>query len=85
MNIKRFLLFPLRTHRLWPSRAVRRISLSFGSAICCPSVTYVRPHWPETLFAAGYRSDIDWQAWERISRLKGDFVYCNTFTAFFSF
>ena len=29
-------------------------------------------------FEWGYQSDLDWQAWEKISRLRGSFVYCNT-------
>ena len=28
------------------------------------------------MFQPGFKSNIDWQAWEKISRLKGQFVYC---------
>ena len=77
LNVKKIMLFPLRCKLLWSSRFVRRRILSFGSAICCPSVTYVKKDLPEVVFERGYQSDLDWQAWEKISKLKGDFVYCN--------
>jgi len=76
--IKKCMLMPLRIKALWTSRFVRRRILSLGSAICCPSVTFVKKNLPEIVFETGYLSDLDWQAWEKISRLKGSFVYCNS-------
>lgn len=76
LMVKRVLLFPLQFKVFRASRWVRRRSLAFGSGICCPSVTYVKPNLPDQVFEEGYRSDVDWQAWERLSRLKGDFIYC---------
>lgn len=77
LNVKKVMLFPLRLRILWKSRFVRRRILSFGSAICCPSVTFNREALKGNIFVPGYRSDIDWQAWENISKMKGSFVYCN--------
>ncbi len=76
LNIKRIMLLPLRLRILQRSRFVRRRILSFGSPICCPSVTYVKENLPEVIFETGYRSNVDWQAWEKISRRRGSFVYC---------
>ena len=75
--IKRIMLFPLRSKVLQRVRWVRRRILSFGSPICCPSVTYVKENLPEVVFEPGYRSNVDWQAWEKISKRKGSFVYCS--------
>lgn len=75
LKTKRIMLLPLRIHRFWNSRFVRRRILSLGSPICCPSVTFVRKNCPEVVFRDGFRSNEDWQAWERLSRLKGAFVY----------
>ena len=61
----------------WKNRFLRRRILSFGSPICCPSVTYVLGNLPQEIFRVGYRSNVDWQAWEMISRMNGSFVYCN--------
>ncbi len=77
LRIKRIMLWPLRCRALWNSVFVRRRILSFGSPICCPSVTYVKPNLPEQLFLEGYKVNLDWQAWERFSRLDGDFVFVN--------
>ncbi len=77
LNIKRIMLAPLRMRQLWGSIFVRRRILSLGSAICCPSVTYVKPNLPEQLFAPGYKVNLDWQAWERFSKIKGEYVFVN--------
>lgn len=75
LRVKRLLLSPLRMRRLWNSRFVRRRILSLGSAICCPSVTLVKDRISGGLFKDNMKSNIDWQAWEELSREKGDFVY----------
>ncbi len=75
LKIKRWMLLPLRCRVLRKSRFIRRRILSLGCPICCPSVMFQKENLPAQIFTAGYRSDEDWQAWERISRRKGDFVY----------
>ena len=70
------MLFPLRMRCLQRSRFVRRRILSFGSPISCPTVSYFLPNLTLPVFTAGYKSDLDWQAWERISRSRGEFVFC---------
>lgn len=75
LQVKRLMLFPLRCRIFFSSRFVRRRILSFGSPICCPSVAYVRENLPNEVFAQGFRSNEDWEAWEKLSRLKGDFIY----------
>ena len=76
LMIKRALLFPLRIKALKGSKFVRRRSLSLGNGICCPSVMFVRDHLPEQVFQRNYRCDLDWQTWEELSRMDGDFLYC---------
>ena len=75
LKIKRVMLFPLRFRFMWKSRFIRRRILSFGSAICCPAVTLVKTKIPLPLFENNMKSNIDWQAWELLSRLDGSFVY----------
>lgn len=77
LKIKKLMLLPLRFKPFHNSRFVRRRILSFGSPICCPSVTYVKSSLPKQLFVSGFQSDVDWQAWEKFSRIKGSFVYVN--------
>lgn len=75
LKIKRLMLFPMKCRCFWKSRFVRRRILSLGSAICCPSVTLAKENIPLPLFEDNMKSNIDWQAWERISTEKGEFAY----------
>lgn len=75
LSMKRLMLTPLRCPPLQASRFVRRRVLSFGSPICCPSVTIVTSNVPMPLFSSSLKCDLDWQAWERVSRLEGSFLY----------
>lgn len=75
LKIKRILLYPLRFPIFWNSKFVRRRSLSLGNGICCPAVTMVKDNLPEQIFTVGFRSNEDWEAWERLSKMKGAFAY----------
>jgi glycosyltransferase involved in cell wall biosynthesis len=75
LKIKRFMLFPLRGRLFQNSKFVRRRVLSLGDCICCPSVTFCLEEIERPLFAHGFRSCEDWEAWEKLSRQKGAFVY----------
>ncbi len=76
LNIKRLMLMPIRLPLAERSRWVRRRILSFGSAICCPSVTFAKENLPYAVFRHGFRACEDWEAWEMISKRKGEFLYC---------
>ncbi len=82
LHVKRLMLFPMRIRKFQDIRFIRRRILSFGSPICCPSVTFVKENLPEPVFTSGYRSDVDWQAWERLSKYKGSFIYCKEILMF---
>ncbi len=74
-SVKRRLLKPLEIQCLQGATAVKRGVISLGNSICCPSVTYCMDALPKPVFSSGMRSNLDWEAWERLSRLKGEFVY----------
>lgn len=75
--IKRILLYPLRFRFMWSNKWIRRRILSFGSSICCPSVTFNRSIPIKEIFTDNYQSILDWEAWEKISRFNGEFLYCS--------
>ena len=75
LRIKRLMLFPMRPRFLASARWARRLSLAFGDAICCPSVSFCLDNLERPVFRDGFRSCEDWEAWERISRLDGQFLY----------
>lgn len=76
LNIKRKMLAPLKVKGFQGSRFVRRRILSLGDPICCPAVTFCMDNLKKPIFQNGFRSCEDWEAWENISRQKGQFVYC---------
>lgn len=75
LKVKRLLLYPLRIKAFRRSRFIRRRSLSLGNGICCPAVTFAVENLPNPVFSIHFRSDEDWEAWEKISKLKGEFLY----------
>lgn len=81
--IKRMLLKVLKNDKQQGKVWRKRWILRFGNAICCPSVTY---HLPtinlymkqddrHQLFEKHFRSNVDWETWEWLSRKEGRFVY----------
>lgn len=77
LGVKAILLRPLRVQRLQRQRIFKRFALRFGSAICCPSVTFVRSELPDQSepFHDNLSCNLDWQLWEELSRRTGRFVY----------
>ena len=75
LKIKEIMLFPLRFKIFAGSRTVRRIVLAFGDAICCPSVMFAMKNVRLPLFKNHYVCCEDWEAWEKLSRSRGDFIY----------
>lgn len=76
LDIKRLMLLPLSIRLFRGNIFVRRRILSLGCPICCPTVTYVKQNiCKNIIFTTEYKSVLDWQAWEKLSALKGDFIY----------
>lgn len=77
LSIKRTMLKPLLDQKKNHSKFWKRLCISFGNPICCPSVTYCKNKLPINIFQGDMGSNIDWLAWEKISKLDGPFVYIN--------
>lgn len=75
LKVKRKMLAPISNGRFAHSRFMRRRILSFGSPICCPAVTLVRSKVPELPYMTKMKASLDWDTWEALSRLNGDFLY----------
>lgn len=76
LRIKRMMEMPFRFRPFQGNIFIRRCILAFGDPICCPAVTINKTVVPHPPFHQQYKSCLDWDAWERLSRLSGDFVYC---------
>ncbi len=79
LKLKKILLLPLRLHSFAGLKIMKRSAICFGDAIGCPSVTFVKKSCPKEIFASEMKCDVDWLAWERLSKLKGKFIYINKY------
>lgn len=77
LRIKRIMLIPLRYKKMRKYRLIKRWSVALGNPICCPAVTYVKENMQYPVFDKYFKSNLDWEAWERISNIEGSFEYCN--------
>lgn len=75
LKIKRILLLPLKLKFLSKFKFIKRLILRFGNSICCPAVTFVKSNCPKKIFVSDYKCDVDWFAWEKLSKLNGRFIY----------
>lgn len=75
--IKRIMLQPLRIKWLRGSRFGKWFCQCLGDPITHPSVTYIKKEMPKDCFREQYKSAMDWDLWQRLSKQKGEFVYVN--------
>jgi hypothetical protein len=72
-KIMNFMFMPLKKNI--KTRGWKKFSQSFGTAIPCPSVMYNRENLRDFEFSKKYKVSLDWDAWLRMSGMKGRFVY----------
>ncbi|MBR2586914.1 glycosyltransferase [Candidatus Saccharibacteria bacterium] len=75
LRIKRILLTPLNNRSFYGQKWAKRFALRFGDAISCPAVTFNTKKVKPPLFKCDMSCNVDWQAWEKLSRRKGKFVF----------
>lgn len=75
LHVKRVLLSLLRVGALAGTPFAKRSALAFGNAICCPAVCFNHERLAEPPFRIDMKNALDWDCWERLSRMKGEFCY----------
>jgi glycosyltransferase involved in cell wall biosynthesis len=75
--IKTLLLFPFLIKNKITIKFIKKIILSFGDPICCPSVTINKGLLPEFSFSKHYTCALDWHAWYQLANVVGEFVFIN--------
>lgn len=75
LKIKRLLLSSLRIKKLSHLKINKRNVLRFGNSICCPAVTFVGNKRKNKVFNNTFKCNVDWEAWEILSRKTGKFIY----------
>ena len=76
--IKAMIRFPFYfLGRNLKSSFLKKAILSFGSPIPCPAVMYNKKNIGEFHFSTEFSINMDWDAWLRLSRKQGEFVFVN--------
>ncbi|MDD6072037.1 MAG: glycosyltransferase family A protein [Clostridiales bacterium] len=75
LRIKRILLVPIYFSKLRGCKRIKRGILAFGNPICCPSVTLVKENMPYPVFENHFKSNLDWEAWEKAAGRDGSFEF----------
>jgi hypothetical protein len=73
--IKQLLLFPFLFSRSIESIFVKKMMLAFGNPINCPTVTFNKQIIPDFEFSPTYVILYDWDAWLKLAKIPGAFVY----------
>ena len=75
LRIKRILLTPIKFNKSLKSSHFKRSILKFGNAISCPAVTFVTKNCPQKIFKSDFKCNVDWHAWETLSKLPYNFTF----------
>ena len=74
IRVKHILIWPLKTS-FAKKGYFKRFCQLLGNPITHPTVVCVMDKMPKEIFRHEYKASMDWDLWERLSRLKGSFVY----------
>lgn len=80
LKIKLIMLFPLRIFK--KSKFIKKLVLSFGNPISCPSVTLNKKKVGDKPYKEDMASNIDWGTWLEWSKIKGAFIYVTPYLTF---
>jgi len=73
LRVKSMMNAPI--HAFPKSRFVRNRVLSMGCPLSCPSVAYNKKRFPDFAFVYDMKTDLDWEAWYRLAKEPGEFIY----------
>lgn len=73
--IKNILLMPFVFKKNISSAFLRKFILLFGSPIQCPTVMYHKEYIGNFEFSKDFQCNMDWDAWLRLSKRCGSFIY----------
>jgi glycosyltransferase involved in cell wall biosynthesis len=76
LRIKRYLLHrAFGSTKVSDARKIRRKLLALGNPVCCPGVMFNRELLADFRFSDRLKSNLDWDAWDRICRRQGSVTY----------
>lgn len=74
-TLRKLLRTPLKIKFLANKIWCKKMILSLGNSICCPSVTYNKYILQQSPFTSQYQFNIDWDTFLSLANQKGYFVY----------
>lgn len=77
LNIKKILRIPIRINNR--SYFSKKLTLCFGDPYMCPTFTFVKDILMQDPFEDRFRASVDWQQWEKMSHIPGEFAYSNEY------
>ncbi len=76
LNVKRLILWAfMPVRKSIQNRYLKNIFLSFGCPIAAPSVMLNLEQINDFQFSSAFSVNMDWDAWSRIAKMEGTFVY----------
>ena len=75
VKIKKLLLIPAKIKWLSGTYLGKRLILCLGDPITHPSVICKADKMPSEVFREEYKASMDWDLWERLTKVEGSFVY----------
>ena len=75
--VKKVLLFPFIFTKVIRSNHLKKLLLSFGDPICCPSVTFNKKALQDFTFSTELTCVLDWFAWLQLASKSGSFCFIN--------
>lgn len=74
LYIKRLLLWPFKFSIIIRNKFFKRLSVSFGNPISCPSVMYNKSVLEDFRFIETMKTNLDWIAWIQLSKTNGAWI-----------
>ena len=75
--VKKTLPFPFAFKNNIGSKFFKKLLLTFGDPICCPTVAFNLKALDNFSFSTEFACVLDWYAWYQLSKRKGEFCFIN--------
>ncbi len=73
--IRGLLRLPMRSKSMSGNKHMKRLILSLGNSICCPTVTYNKAKLGKDVFTSEMKFNIDWDTFLKLAEREGRFLY----------
>lgn len=75
--VKKTLLFPFAFKNSINSQFAKKLLLSFGDPVCCPTVAFNLKALKDFSFSRDFTCVLDWYAWYQLAKKEGRFCFIN--------